>query len=290
VPDHTSKVHRFRLTSKRILGLLIAAGVLAIMFIVFGSGYLYNLHTSSQLSKVQTENQDLKVQLRTLAQQMGNVQGQLNRVSELDHKIRLATGLEIDQTALMGAGGPEADGSAMSLLLPPDEASQVRKIASKLAQIDAILDTQELSLEELDSYFADNESLITATPSIWPSRGMVTSEFGVRASLFHTGTSMHQGMDVAAPPGTLIRAAADGVVTVAGWESGYGNLVIISHGYGLVTKYGHCSGYMVRAGQLVKRGQHIATVGSTGQATGPHLHYEVVVHGVQVNPRKYIFQ
>ena len=221
---------------------------------------------------------------------MNTAQNQLNRVSELDHKIRLATGLEIDASSLVGAGGPE-DSSPMSLLLPPDEASQVRKIASKLSQIDATLDNQELSLEELDSYFADNESLITATPSIWPVRGLVTSEFGVRASLFHTGESgMHTGLDIAAPPGTLIRAAADGTVTFADWESGYGNLVAVSHGYGLVTRYAHCSGFLVKQGQAVKRGQVIATVGSTGQATGPHVHYEVLVNGVQVNPRKYIFE
>jgi len=290
VPDHTSKVHRIRLSARKISALIISCGGLIFLLVVFGANFLVNLRTSSRLSKVQTENEDLKVQLRTLTQQMGTVQNQLNRVSELDHKIRLATGLEIDQNALMGAGGPESDGSSMSLMLPPDEASQVRKIASKLSQIDAILDNQELSLEELDSYFADNESLITATPSIWPSRGLVTSEFGVRASLFHTGTTVHEGIDIAAPPGTLIRAAADGIVTFANWESGYGNLVVISHGYGLVTRYGHCSGFMVREGQSVKRGQLIATVGSTGQATGPHLHYEVIVHGIKVNPRKYIFE
>jgi len=260
------------------------------MFLVCGLNSLRNLWTASMLAKVQTENEDLKVQLRTLTQQMSTVQNQLNRVSELDHKIRLATGLEVDQNSLMGAGGPESDGSSMSLLLPPDEASQVRKIASKLSQIDAVLDNQELSLEELDSYFADNESLISATPTIWPCRGLVTSEYGVRASLFHPGTTFHEGIDIAAPPGTLIRAAADGVITFAGWQAGYGNLVAVSHGYGVVTRYAHCSGFMVSPGQLVKRGQVIATVGSTGQATGPHLHYEVVVRGIKVNPRRYIFE
>jgi len=270
----------------------ISAGTLMLMFFVFGAGYFYNISLGSKVSRLRTENEDLKVQLRTLGQQMETIQNQFNRVSELDHKIRLATGLEITQSSMMGAGGPETDGSlAMSLLLPPDEASQVRKIASKLSQLDVVLQNQELSLEELDSYFEDNESMITATPSIWPVRGMVTSEFGIRESLFHTGgSSLHTGLDIAAPTGTLIRAGADGVVTYAAWESGYGNLVVISHGYGLATKYGHCAGIMVKEGQAVKRGQVIATVGATGQATGPHVHYEVLVHGVPVNPRKYIFE
>jgi len=290
VPDHTSKVHRVRLTSKKILTLIISAGVVVLLFAVFTIGYFYNLDKSGKLSRMQTENEDLKVQLRTLAQQMNTVQNQLNRVSELDHKIRLATGLELDQSAAAGAGGPEPDGSAMSLFLPPDEASQVRKIASKLSHLDVVLDNQELSLEELDSYFADNESLIMATPSIWPTRGLVTSDFGVRESLFHGGSSMHQGMDIAAPTGTMIRAGADGIVTFASWESGYGNLVTISHGYGLASKYGHCSSLLIKEGQTVRRGQVIAAVGATGQATGPHLHYEILVHGVPVNPRRYIFE
>jgi len=290
VPDHTSKIHRLRLSSRRITVMLAVAGILIFLFLLFGAGYLYNLGLGHKLAVLQTQNEDLKVQLRTLSQQMATVQNQFNRVSELDHKIRLATGLELDQNSIMGAGGPEVDGSAMSLLLPPDEADKVRKIATKLSQIDVALDNQELSLEELDSYFEDNESMISATPSVWPTRGMITSEFGVRASLFHPGNSVHLGIDIAAPTGTLIKAAADGIVTYAGWQSGYGNLVVISHGYGLATRYGHCAEIIARVGQAVKRGQVLGTVGATGQATGPHLHYEVLVHGVQINPRKYIFE
>ena len=190
----------------------------------------------------------------------------------------------------MGTGGPEAEQPAMSMLLPSEEADQVKLVANKLNQIDLSLDAQETSMEELDSYLKENQSLLLATPSIWPVRGWVTSEFGVRMSPLDGNYGVHQGIDIASPPGTLIRSSANGTVSFARWAHGYGNLVVITHGYGLSTKYGHCSEILVREGQRVKRGQVIATVGSTGRASGPHLHYEVLVYGVPVNPRKYLLQ
>lgn len=122
-------------------------------------------------------------------------------------------------------------------------------------------------------------------PSIWPTTGVVSSPYGLRWG----GTDFHPGMDIANDMGTPIVATADGVVEYAGWNSGgYGNMVDINHGNGIMTRYGHASQVVVSAGQQVKRGQLIAYMGSTGFSTGPHVHYEVHVNGNRVNPISYL--
>ena len=122
-------------------------------------------------------------------------------------------------------------------------------------------------------------------PSIWPTTGVVTSPYGLRWG----GTDFHPGMDIANDMGTPIVATADGVVEYAGWNSGgYGNMVDINHGNGIMTRYGHASQVVVSVGQQVKRGQLIAYMGSTGFSTGPHVHYEVHVNGNRVNPISYL--
>ena len=122
-------------------------------------------------------------------------------------------------------------------------------------------------------------------PSIWPTTGVVTSPYGLRWG----GTDFHPGMDIANDMGTPIVATADGVVEYAGWNSGgYGNMVDINHGNGIMTRYGHASQVVVSTGQYVKRGQLIAYMGSTGFSTGPHVHYEVHVNGNRVNPISYL--
>ncbi len=122
----------------------------------------------------------------------------------------------------------------------------------------------------------------SASGLIWPVLGPVTSPFGVRWG------RMHEGIDIAAPVGTAIRAAAGGTVIHAGWLGGYGNLVIIDHGNGIATAYGHQSSVAVGSGQAVAQGQTIGYVGSTGHSTGPHLHFEVRVNGAPVDPLGYL--
>ena len=120
--------------------------------------------------------------------------------------------------------------------------------------------------------------------------GWYTSKFGMRLDPFTGSKVMHSGLDIAAAPGTPIYAPANGVVSYVGYESGYGNLVTIDHGYGVKTRYAHNSEVTVKYGQQVKRGDKIAAVGSTGRSSGYHLHYEVRVNGVAVNPKDYIIE
>ncbi len=125
-------------------------------------------------------------------------------------------------------------------------------------------------------------------PSLWPLEGTVTSSFGQREDPFNGEGAFHAGIDISAGFGTGIRAAADGTVDMASLTNGYGREVVIDHGHGVKTVYGHLSGFTVVAGQQVKRGQVIGYVGLSGRSTGPHLHYEVRVHNTPVNPHKYL--
>lgn len=136
----------------------------------------------------------------------------------------------------------------------------------------------------------DRFALFTLTPSLWPVEGLLTSDFGIRSSPFTGMPKMHEGIDIAAIDGTPIFAPADGVVLFAGPKGGYGNAVILEHGSGISTLYGHTSDFFVREGEKVKRGQIIAAVGSTGASTGPHLHYEVHVNGVPTDPMNFLVQ
>lgn len=125
-------------------------------------------------------------------------------------------------------------------------------------------------------------------PSLWPVEGRLTSSFGERVDPFNGEGAFHSGVDISVAYGTPVRAAADGVVTFAEIMNGYGNLINVEHGHGLATRYGHLSGFAVAAGEHVHRGQIIGYVGATGRATSPHLHYEVRIQDVPVNPYKYL--
>jgi murein DD-endopeptidase MepM/ murein hydrolase activator NlpD len=130
---------------------------------------------------------------------------------------------------------------------------------------------------------------MAATPSIMPTQGWLSSAFSAMREhpILHIARP-HEGIDVSAPMGTPIEAPANGVVRSTGWEAGYGNVVEIDHGFGIVTRFAHTSRILVRPGQRVQRGDRIALVGNSGLATGPHLHYEVHVNGRAVDPLRYV--
>lgn len=197
-----------------------------------------------------------------------------------------------------GAAPSVAEGDSVFFKGPsPDEnagevaAEQARDYASLAIRIDtAVQDVgiREQGVLELWESLSERQNLLAATPSIKPVRGWFTSKFGYRISPFTSKPVMHAGLDIAASPGSPIYATADGVVSFAGYDPGYGKLVTIDHGYGVVTRFGHTSQIYVELGQKIKRRDIIAAVGSTGRSTGPHLHYEVRVNDVPVDASNYI--
>jgi murein DD-endopeptidase MepM/ murein hydrolase activator NlpD len=133
------------------------------------------------------------------------------------------------------------------------------------------------------------ENALAGIPTSMPAAvGLMSSGFGYRSDPFTGGGAMHSGLDFKGPIGTPILAAADGKVTFAGWQGGYGNTVEITHSNGLVTRYAHMSGFAVSLGQDVARGVQIGRMGSTGRSTGSHLHFEVRTNGAAINPMKFL--
>ena len=168
-----------------------------------------------------------------------------------------------------------------------DQVTYVSENASKLTEIAEI---EEQKFADLQEHFQDRVDRLLSTPSILPTRGYISSDFGHRYNPFSATRTFHAGMDIANTPGTPIYAPADGLVTFVGPLGGFGQVVRIDHGYNMVTKFGHNSKISVKKGQRIKRGEKIAEMGSSGRSTGPHLHYQVEVKGKPVNPRFFFFE
>ncbi|MBN1882386.1 MAG: M23 family metallopeptidase [Deltaproteobacteria bacterium] len=182
---------------------------------------------------------------------------------------------------LFGIGGPMGDDSMIGRE-KPDQDEIISELKSEIELLEEKARIREESLQELFSFLEEQENLLACTPSVWPTRGFVTSGFGYRWG------RMHEGIDIANRPGTPIYAPADGIVTFSGIKGGYGKFVVVSHGFGYHTAYGHLYSIDVKEGDFLKRGDYIGTLGNTGRTTGPHLHYEVHVNGVPVNPVLFI--
>ena len=147
-----------------------------------------------------------------------------------------------------------------------------------------LLQGLESRLRSVRSNVESREALASSTPSIWPAHGWLTGTFGGRSDPFSGEPAFHQGLDISTEKGQPVYATADGTVETASYTGDYGNLIVIKHGFGLVTRYGHLSRYNVKPGSRVKRGDVIGFVGATGRATGAHVHYEILANGQLINP------
>jgi murein DD-endopeptidase MepM/ murein hydrolase activator NlpD len=153
-----------------------------------------------------------------------------------------------------------------------------------------LLGALETRLSSVRKGIERQEKLAAATPSIWPAKGWLTARFGGRSDPFTGQAAFHQGLDISASKGQPVYATADGKVDLAAYEGEYGNLIVLTHDFGITTRYGHLSGFNVKRGQNVHRGDVIGYVGSTGRSTGAHLHYEILVNGKLLNPMQLLTQ
>ena len=165
----------------------------------------------------------------------------------------------------------------------------LNEIYESIDILEARCNLRQRSLDEISGQIDKKFQLWSHIPSINPLPGTTAgSDFGYRVDPITKGIRMHEGVDLGAPSGTPIYASADGIVISSGWNMGYGLTVDVDHGYGFISRYAHCRTILVKSGDVIKRGQVLATVGATGRTTCPHLHYEVHVSGVKVNPAYYI--
>ncbi len=304
VPERSSQVRRLKI-AKRWIGyaLLGVAGLFSIASLLF-IHYLYVVQETSENRRLKEDNIQLRAQLQLIRDRVDTVSDTLERIERFSVKLKAITQLSDSERSLaigpLQAGeqineGPSAKHQVQFAAGESDREDEPLDSDLSAALLTARLDDQasdarkkEEDIRELQEYFEDQKTLLATTPSIWPARGWVTSKFGVRHDPMVEKNAMHKGLDVAGPVGTLVSSPSDGYVIYAAFRGGYGNTVVLDHGFGVQTHFAHLSDFKVKAGDKVSRGQPIGNMGNTGRSTGPHLHYEVRIHGIPQNPQKFI--
>ena len=324
----TAKPLRFSFPRKFVSKLLIVGAIFVIADILAISHYVIRTGEVWELSAFRAEAMSAREQTAAFSTAVDDLKKRLTSMKEVNQRLRVMLGIETPKTGDMvnGRGGEDVPLPEGNILPTPEKTiksdagdqhlSSVETSQSALAGqaspsagstglneqelVASIKDgidwlskeaaTQEQSLQELSLAAEQKSSRWAATPSIWPVKGWVTSGFGPRVSPFTEKPTWHDGLDIGAAANAPVQAPAQGRVTTVGFDPKLGNLVKVDHGFGIETIYGHLAKALVKEGQRVKRGEVVGLVGSTGLATGPHLHYMVKVHGQTFDPIKYILE
>ena len=239
--------------------------------VIFTASFLYSTRVTRKLVsyevlKEEAKGQDKKIQ--HVSKQADVLKLRLEELSSKEEQIRKMLGL--------GKSGKKEKSV---------QEAKEETVNDKLDRLNNRVALRSTSFDELKRSVKELQERFSNTPSVWPAWGRIMSTFGYRVFPWR---GFHSGIDINASHGAPIRATADGTVSLSSWKTGYGKTVMLDHGYGTQTLYGHCSSLLVGAGQKVKKGQLIARVGTTGYATGPHVHYEVIKHGRAVDPYPYL--
>ena len=266
-----------------VVHMVLAFSVVGIMTIgALANSYARMLLKVSNYNNLRTEREALKTQNRSLENAVTTTNAKLDSLQSLATEVALTYGFG-------EARRPRFPEAALSLATQSNSTLESSYRASLYAfnlirNSSLIPSRQTPALGFVPTADFGHETV----PTIWPVRGRVTEGFGQRSDPFTGEGVFHSGVDISVPFGTQVQAGGDGIVMQEGWDSGYGNAILVDHGYAMTTKYGHLSKIFVVVGQEVKRGQVIGAVGMTGRTTGPHLHYEVIVNDTPVNPMKYL--
>jgi murein DD-endopeptidase MepM/ murein hydrolase activator NlpD len=326
----TAKPLRFSFPRKFVSKLLVVGAIFVLADILIISHYVIRTGEVWELSAFRAEAMSAREQTAAFSGAVDDLKKRLMSMKEVNQRLRVMLGIETQKTgdAVNGRGGedvplPEgntvptseksskSDAGAQPQHRNPVETSQnaltsqtspssdpsslteqemIASIKDGIDWLSKEAATQEQSLQELSLAAEQKSSRWAATPSIWPVKGWVTSGFGPRVSPFTEKPAWHDGLDIGAAANAPVQAPAQGRVTTVGFDPKLGNLVKVDHGFGIETLYGHLAKALVKEGQRVKRGEVVGLVGSTGLATGPHLHYMVKVHGQAFDPVKYILE
>ena len=293
VRDGHSTIKQYALSSRR-LQVLVGGGLLAAI-ILLGYAVTIGVDGYARLRSAQLDarNTVLQDELQEFQTRVDHLESTLNQIAQDDARFRSIAGLEsIDSEVLQaGVGGPGLVGPEAHSLwtIDPSISENLFEVSYDLNQLERRARLLSSSLEEATDSLLAHRDLLESTPSILPTPGWLSSSYSEsRMHPIHNRPLPPPGVDISAPKGTSIYAAAKGKVIKAGWIVGYGLTIEIDHGFGYVTLYGHASELVASQGEEVQRGDVIARVGSTGIATSPHLHYEVRVQGIAQNPANFI--
>jgi murein DD-endopeptidase MepM/ murein hydrolase activator NlpD len=292
IADRSSGVVRRVTISLRTVAAVVATVVALPVLIGLGAKWSASL----ELHQLRATNSALIMENGNYRETTGELTSQIQSLEDVIDELGSRSALDPAQASAMAklpavvknraVGGTSQTNAAISNVLstsfvsPEDTFGVLRTLLSAL----------ETRLSNVRKGVERQEKLAAATPSIWPAKGWLTARFGGRSDPFTGETAFHQGLDISASKGQPVYATADGKVDAAAFEGEYGNLIVVRHDFGITTRYGHLSGFNVKAGQSVRRGDVIGYVGSTGRSTGAHLHYEILVNGKLLNPMQLLTQ
>ena len=268
--------------SRRVLGLAAMLLFVIPLFLLLGTRGA----SQAELSALRSSNETLRIENDSyrdatgeLTDQITSLQTaltQLNEQAELDPATKAAIERLPALIRARAAGGGFVPPSRVAAPAAPPE--------NTIGILRDLLGTLESGLNSVKSRVENQQALVRANPTSWPVMGWLSSGFGSRKDPFTGQPDFHTGLDISAGQGTPVKATADGTIESAAYNGNYGNSIVITHGFGIATRFGHLSQYAVRAGQKVRRGEIIGYVGATGRATSPHLHYEILLNGQPSNP------
>ena len=293
IADRSSGVMR-QLTVNLRTTMGVVAGVMALP-VLMGLGAKWSART--EIDQLRSANSSLSIENGSYRAATGELTAQIQSLETVINDLGARATLDPAQARAMAklpavvktraAGGSNvtpspamAEFAAAALTSPEDTFGVLRDLLQGL----------ESRLRYVRRDVERREALASSTPSIWPAHGWLTGTFGGRSDPFSGEPAFHQGLDISTDKGQPVFATADGTVESASYTGDYGNLVVLRHGFGLGTRYGHMSGFAVKPGQAVKRGAVIGYVGSTGRATGSHVHYEILANGKLINPLQLLTQ
>lgn len=265
---------------------------LIVMFFIFVGVFAWAgliIHKQFDYWAMKTENRILTKETEYFAKEMLQTRQMADNLREMDRELRKMLGLKNKKSIIQSGGPTVAELERITKYLTEKKLSITPQEFKQHLSV-LISETQDLkkSFDESSNFLKSEKSRWSSTPCQWPVPGRITCGFGPRIHPIKKYKEIHLAIDIAADRGDTIKAPADGEVILADWQPGYGKLIIIEHGWDFMTRYGHCSKILVKQGQKVKRGQTVGLVGSTGYATGPHLHYEIWKNNRALNPKKYL--
>jgi len=287
LPDASSQIRKFHIAKPLLGALAVAASLIFVAFLFF-------IYQAVSLNGHMLELRRLRVtasQQAHLLEKIDRLGNEMVRLREFDFRLRTAAGLEAKEgeSSFLGVGGADSLSSrALMVAAVAHQTPSTDNLTKELDRLSREMNDRSKSFQELIDQLEAKRSVLASTPTIWPVKGWLTAGFGYRRSPFTGLRQMHEGVDISNTVGTPVIAPADGLVSYAGPLGGFGNVISIDHGHKISTFYGHLHRQRVSQGERVRRGDIIAFVGTTGRATGPHLHYEIQVNGSAVDPSKYV--
>ena len=286
IPGSKGILKQVNVPAPLVYGAVVLVLMLLVVSVVLSTQYVTDRVSQAEIEKLRAENLELKNKFEQVRWTLTEFENRYQDLVQKEVLIRTTFDLpEIDpQERQLGIGGPIP--KAVNDMSPARKAAYVTE-----RQVDRLLRLSEFELDkfgEVEQKLEDMTDRLRHTPSIWPTKGWVTTAYQMRNDPFTGYRRMHAAIDISNRIGTPVYATADGRVVEVGRLGGLGNVVVIDHGYGFKTRYGHLKQATVKKGQKISRGEQIALMGNTGHSTGPHLHYEVIRNGKKLNPADYI--